>query len=417
MLKIVRGRLYHSLWGEISDLLYSLVGTLDNSQVVQEFEKEMAKNIGIEFAKTMPFARYALYSILKYKDFPKGSEIIMPPITIKPMVDIVLMLDLKPIFIDIELDTLCFDANELEKNITSNTKAIFITYLFGIVPDVNKILDICKKNDLYVMEDFSHTMNGKYKNKNIGTLGDVSIYSSSSLKTIDTYIGGTVFTEDEKLYTFLDNINKKLPTMPRIFLFKKILLNFVRNLFSKSIIFTLITNPLLYILKNLNQTFYKKVLGARLNLKPVNNMPLDWTYKFTSLQAQRGLKELQKVNKVDKAKIYNVEKFRKIIEKKFFDILPKELDTSFNVYWQYPIYIKDTQKFLNYIKEYNIDMGTTNLSLCSYLDIYPEFMKETKNALLVKEHYMFVPTYQGLSKDNIVYVSQTIKKYLEKYND
>jgi len=417
MLKIVRGRLYHSLWSEIYDLLYSLIGNLNNDEIIQKFENKMAQNIGIKYAITMPFARNALYNILKYKDFPKGSEIIMPPITIKPMVDIVLMLDLKPIFVDIELDTLCFDSNELEKNITSNTKAIFITYLFGVVPDVNKILDICKKNNLYVMEDFSHTMNGKYKNKNIGTLGDVSIYSSSSLKTVDTYIGGTVFTKDEKLYTFLDNINKKLPIMPRLFLFKKILLNFTRNLFSRSIIFTFITSPLLYILKNLNLTFYKKVLGARLNLKPVNSMPLDWTYKFTSLQAQRGLKELQNVNEVDSSKIENVKIFRKIIEEKFFDILPKELDSSFNVYWQYPIYIKDTQKFLDYIKEYNIDMGTTNLSLCSNLDIYPEFMKETENALLVKEHYLFVPTYKGLSKDKIIYVAQTIKRYLEKYND
>ena len=413
---IVRGRIYHNLLDEIIDMLKSFIVALDDEVVIKEFEEKMAQRVGTQYAKTMPFARYALYSILQYKEFPEGSEIIMPPITIKPMVDIVLMLGLKPIFVDIELDTLCFDPIELEKSITENTKAILFTYLFGIVPEMDRLLEICKKKNLYVIEDFSHTINAKYKDKNIGTLGDVSLYSSSSLKTVDTYIGGTVFTNEKKLFDFLEKINTSLPLMPRVFLFKKILLNFVRNLFSKSFIFTFVTNPLLKLLKNLDPTFYKKVLGARLNLKPVEIMPEDWKYKFTSLQAQRGIIQLDNVDNVDKYKRENIILFREYLQD-FFQVLPKELENSYNVYWQYPIYIKNTEKFLEYIEKYNIDMGTTNLSLCSYLDIYPSYKKETKNALTVKEHYMFVPTYIGLDRNKMIYISQTIKKYLEENND
>jgi perosamine synthetase len=417
MLKIVRGKINHSTLGEVSDLISSLGIKLNNYDIVKEFESEFSKKIGTKYAKTMPFARYALYQILKYKDFPQGSEVIMPPITIKPMVDIILMLGLKPIFVDIELDTLCYDEDELKKAINESTKAISITYLFGIVPNIDNLITICKKNNLYVIEDFSHTLNASYNDKKIGTFGDVSIYSSSSLKTVDTYIGGTVFTNDEKLYKYLDDIVDKLPNMPRIFLFKKILLNLIRNIFSKSVVFTFITNPLLYLLKNLNSSIYKKVLGARLNLKPVVTMPIDWTYRFTSLQARRGLKQLKLVDKLDKDKIDNVNLFRKIISTENLIRLPKELLGSKNVYWQYPLCVNNVDKFIEYLKVNNIDMGLTNLSLCSHLDIYPKYIKETPNANKVKIHYLFVPTYQGLSKEKIEYISNVIKNYLEKIND
>jgi len=341
MLKIVRGKINHSVWGEIGDLIKSLFVKLDDKKIIQEFEKEFALRVGVNYAKTMPFARYALYQILKYKDFPKGSEIIMPPITIKPMVDIILMLGLKPVFVDIELDTLCYDEDELKKAINKNTKAISITYLFGIVPNIENLITICKKNNIYIIEDFSHTLNASYNGKKIGTFGEASIYSSSSLKTVDTYIGGTVFTNDEKLYNYLNQVVDDLPQMPRIFLFKKILLNLARNIFSKSIIFTFVTNPLLYLLKNMNSSLYKKVLGARLNLKPIIVMPIDWTYRFTTLQALRGLKQLKLVDKLDSDKINNVKLFREKLGKENLNILASELKGSRNVYWQYPICINN----------------------------------------------------------------------------
>jgi len=412
MLKIVRGKINHSILGEIGDLILSLVGKLDDYDKVRKYEDKFAKRVGVKYVKTMPFARYALYQVLKYKNFPKGSEIIMPPITIKPMIDIVLMLGLKPIFVDIELDTLCYDEKELKKVINVNTKAILITCLFGIVPNMDTLIAICKKNNLFIIEDFSHTLNAKYNNKNIGTFGDVSIYSSSSLKTVDTYIGGTIFTNDTKLYKYLDTIEDELPNMPRIFLIKKVLLNLARNLFSKRLVFTLITNPLLNLLKILNSTIHKKVLGARLNLKPVYSMPNDWSYRFTSLQAQRGLKQLDLVDELDQAKISNVNLFREIIANENAHLLPNELNESKNIYWQYPIYIKKTDKFLDYIKKNNMDMGLTNLSLCSHLDIYPKYVKDTPNACKVKMHYLFVPAHQGLSKNTIKYISTIIKNFL-----
>ena len=412
MLRIVRGRVYHSILEEIYDLIAVFTTQLNNHKKVELFERALSKKVGVKYVKVMPFARYALYEVLKYKNFPKDSEIIMPPITIKPMVDIVLMLGLKPIFVDIELDAFCFNEKALEKAINKNTKAIFITYLFGLVPNMDSLMTLCKNNNLFIVEDFSHAINATWRGRNIGTFGDVAIYSSSSLKTIDTYMGGTTFTEDKDLYDYLNNVVKELPKMPRIFLFKKILLNLLRNIFSKSIVFTFITNPLLYFLKNINNDFYKQVLGARLKLSPVNSIPKDWTYKFTSLQAIRGLKQLKDVDKFDKERILNVNSFNKVFDKDSLHLVPKQLENSKNIYWQYPIFIDKPDKFTTYMKRYKVDMGLTNLSLCSQLDIYPQYMKDTPNAAKVKEYYFFVPTYIGLSKNKVKYIAQKINFFL-----
>jgi dTDP-4-amino-4,6-dideoxygalactose transaminase len=143
-------------------------------------------------------------------------------------------------------------------------------------------------------------------------------------------------------------------------------------------------------------------------------MPIDWTYKFTSLQALRGLKQLKLVDKLDNGKISNVNLFREKLEKENLNILPLELKESKNVYWQYPICINSVDKFIEYLKQKDIDMGLTNLSLCSHLDIYPEYVQDTPNAYKVKSNYLFVPTYQGLSEEKIKYVATMIKQYLEK---
>jgi len=418
MLKITRGRVYHNLKSEFKDIVLTIFSkNIYQESKILEFESKLASRIGRKYAKSMPFARYALYTILKYKNFPQGSEIIMPPITIKPMVDIVIMCGLKPVFVDIELDTLCFDDKKLEQSITANTKAILITYLFGIVPDMNNILKIAKKYNLYTIEDFSHNINSQYNNKNIGTLGNVSIYSSSSLKTVDSYIGGTVLTDDEKLYLHLKSIECKLPKMPRIFLIKKIILNMVRNIFSKRFIFTFVTSPLLTVIKKLNYNLYKKVLGARLNLSTITSMPIDWSYRFTSIQANRGLEQLNQVDLIDKSKIQNIKVLKQYLSQEFHHLLPKELPSNKNVYWQYPIYIEQKEQFLKYLENTKLDMGTTNLSLCAMLEIYPKYKTHTPNALKVKHNYMFIPTYIGLTTKDMIYIAQTLNEFLRNQYD
>ena len=199
-LNIPRGIIYHTLRQDFWAFFSSMFSVLDDEKIVNELEKKFADYVGGEYGVAFPYARIAIYFSLKSKCFAPGTEIIMPPITIKAILDVVLVLGMKPIFVDIDPNTLCFDTKQLQKSITPNTKAIIITYLYGMVPNLNLMLDVCRQNNLFVIEDFSQCLNGEYKNKKVGSFGDVGVYSSSSIKPFDTYGGGLLVTNNADLY-------------------------------------------------------------------------------------------------------------------------------------------------------------------------------------------------------------------------
>ncbi len=94
----------------------------------------------------------------------------MPPITIKPMVDVVLSLGLRPVFVDLELETLCFDVDQLKKAITPKTRAILVSST-KLVPDLEPLLTVSQEHGLVVIEDFSHALNASFRGKKLGTFG------------------------------------------------------------------------------------------------------------------------------------------------------------------------------------------------------------------------------------------------------
>src|SRR5688500_15003152 len=123
MIAIPRGIVYHRVVQDVSYLGRALFAKLDDDQKIRRFETQFASYVGAKHCVAFPFARTAVYYSLKSQNFAPGSEILMPPITIKAMLDVVIACGLKPVFVDINLDTLCFDVELLRKAITPKTKA------------------------------------------------------------------------------------------------------------------------------------------------------------------------------------------------------------------------------------------------------------------------------------------------------
>ena len=101
--KVPRGSINHSLLDSIVFFLRSMVANLSDSQKITEFEDLFAANNDRRFCVSFPFARTAIYFALKAKNLPKGSEVIMPPISIKGILDVVVSLGLVPKYVDLDL--------------------------------------------------------------------------------------------------------------------------------------------------------------------------------------------------------------------------------------------------------------------------------------------------------------------------
>ena len=89
----------------------------------------------------------------------------MTPFNIYPMLDVIKNLELKPTFIDINLEDFGPNYSELESSLSRKPYCFFLTYLFGYVPNMEYILNLCKKYDVILIEDISHSIGSKYKNQ------------------------------------------------------------------------------------------------------------------------------------------------------------------------------------------------------------------------------------------------------------
>ena len=406
---IPRGIIYHKLSYDFINIFRVLFSKLNNENLIKKFEDKFAKYNDSKFCVAFPFARMGIYYSLKVKNFPQNSEIIMPPITIKAILDVVLATGLKPIFVDINENDFSYNLADLKSKINENTKSILISYLYGIVPDVDEIIKLSKENDLYILEDFSQCLNGNQDDVKTGNFGDVGIYSSSTTKTLDTYGGGLCVTNNSSTYKKLLEYQSSQLKTNRIVLFKKIVQDFVRNLVTNIVFFNLITIWLLKLLDLLNKNDTVKYVGSRSTEKN-SKFPKEYFYKFSSFQAKIGLETISDVNIYDSKRIQNV------------DFINKNLTTSTNkintqnnrnVYWQYLFIFdkNDRKKIVDTFKKNKVDTAQTSLPLLPYMEDYG-FNQETPTAKKIHENGYFIPSYHRLNNKDLLRISSAVDDIL-----
>lgn len=179
---------------------------------VELFEKEFAKFFDCKYATMVNsgssanlIAISALILSEKY-DLKEGDEVIVPAVSWATTYTVLHQHGLKLKFVDIDLYTLNINLTELEKAITNETKAIFAVNLLGNPNDFDKLIKICEKHDLILIEDNCESMGAKYKNKYTGTFGVIGTFSTFYSHHMTTMEGGMVLTDDKELNDILKSI-------------------------------------------------------------------------------------------------------------------------------------------------------------------------------------------------------------------
>lgn len=142
-------------------------------------------------------------------DIKDGDEVIMPSYTFVSTADAFVMVGAKVVFVDINPKTMNIDENEIEKAITPKTKAIVVVHYAGISPDMDEIMKIAKEHDLKVVEDAAQGFMAKYKEKYLGTIGDLGCYSFHETKNYSMGEGGAISINDPKLIERAEIIREK----------------------------------------------------------------------------------------------------------------------------------------------------------------------------------------------------------------
>lgn len=183
---------------QVLDTLRS--GWLTSGPKVQRFENEFKKHIGCNHAVALNSCTAALHLALICSGVKKGDEVILSPLTFVSQANVILHAGAKPVFVDIDPQTLNIDPEKIKKSITKKTKAIIITHFAGQPCDREKIIPLAMKKKIKIIEDAAHALGAKYKGKMIGAdPRTVSCFSFYPIKNMTTAEGGMLTTGSKKI--------------------------------------------------------------------------------------------------------------------------------------------------------------------------------------------------------------------------
>ena len=172
----------------------------DEESMAKTFQQEWAEFQKSKYCALLTNGTHTLQVALETLDIGAGDEVIVPGITWQATASAVCDVNAVPVLVDVDPETLCIDSKKIEENITSKTKAIIPVHLYHRMADMDKILPIAKKHNLFVVEDSAHTHGSQWDGKGAGTLGDFGSFSFQASKLLTAGEGGALLMQKEEYF-------------------------------------------------------------------------------------------------------------------------------------------------------------------------------------------------------------------------
>ena len=262
---------------------------LTQSKNVLNFEKKWSKWLGVKysvFVNSGSSANLLTISSLKYfvKKKDHRNEIIVPSLTWSSDINSIIQNNYKPVFVDIDLNTLSLSTKEIKKKINKNTLAVFITHAQGFNALNDDLLKLLKNKKIFLLEDVCESHGAKYRNKKLGTFGLISNFSFYYAHHMSTIEGGMICTNEKKLYDIICSLRSH---------------GLVREIKNKKV-----KNKLVSKYKELSPEFIFLYSGYNL--------------RNTEIGGVLGLNQLKRLNKNIKKRNNNLKYFLKLLDNKLF---------------------------------------------------------------------------------------------------
>ncbi len=175
---------------------------LTKGRYVKEFEEKFAALFGVKYGIAVSSGTDAdaiACAVLYDFGAKRGDEVIIPALTFVATGNAVLQAGLTPVFVDVKRETLNIDVDKIEAAITPRTRAIMPVHLMGKPAEMDRIMAIAKKHNLYVIEDAAEAHGAEYKGQKIGAIGDMACFSLYAAHIVTTIEGGIIITNNPKM--------------------------------------------------------------------------------------------------------------------------------------------------------------------------------------------------------------------------
>ena len=380
---------------EINAVLKRIKQTTQMSLSVSSFERKIAKKFNKKYGVMVNSGSSAIHLALKILNFKKNSEVIVPCLNFGTAISSLLFCNLKPILVDVNVNTLQINENLIEKKINSKTKAIMVPNLIGNIPNWQFIKKIANKYNLKIIEDSADTLGAKINGKSTGVYSDFSItsfYGSHIISCAGN--GGMLLLNNKKNYK------------------KALILRSWGRLSST--------------LKN------SEDIKKRLN---INLMGVNYDRKFVfaeagfnfepnELGATFGLQQLLKFNKFQKIRNSNFNFHQKFFSKLNNYFIPIKIDNKIKTnFLAYPIIIKQNKKFNR--KKLQIFLEKNNIQtrpiFSGNILRHPGFknlinknnkIKNFPNSDYIMRNGILIGCHQGLNNYQLKYIHSKILQFI-----
>jgi perosamine synthetase len=334
---------------------------------VEKFEQKFAEYCGCKYGIATNSGTTALHLALATLDIKAGDEVIIPTFTMIATANAITYTGAKPVLVDSEFSTWNIDTSKIKEKITKRTKAIIPVHTYGHPVDMDPIVELAEKHDLYVVEDAAEAHGAEYKGKRTGSIGDMGCFSFYANKIITTGEGGMIVTNNEELAERARWLRAHA---------------FGRH----------------------GKHFYHEALG--------------FGYRMSGLQAALGLAQLKRIDEFIATRRNNAKLYNSLLSELGGKItLPPEAPWAKNVYWMYSILIQD-------------EFGMTRDELVRRLELEGietrPFFYPIHTQPIYAEQYRWesfpvadelsrkginLPSGNNLTADEVKYVCECIKKY------
>jgi perosamine synthetase len=336
---------------------------------IGEFEQGFARYCGSKYGVSTTSGTTALHLALVSLGIGKGDEVIVPAFTMIAPAFAVVYTGAKPVLVDCEPDTWNMDVSQIERKITQNTKAILPVHIYGHPCDMDPILEIAQKLNLYVIEDAAEAHGAEYKGRKVGGIGTVACFSFYANKIITTGEGGMIVTDREWVAERARRLRDQAYSPEKRFL----------------------------------------------------HTDVGFNYRMTNIQAAIGLGQLERISELVERRRKTARLYNELLKEVEGIRLPAQKEWAKNVYWMYSILIQDEfgisrDELQAKLKESGVDTRAFfvpmhqqpafgNLGLFEG-ESYPVSEEISKRG-------MYLPSGSGLTEEEIGQVSTTLKRIRE----
>ena len=359
---------------------------LTKGQLTLDLEKKWSNWLGVKnsiFCNSGSSANLLmLWALVEANRISKNSKIVVPAVSWATDLSPVIQLGMTPILCDCNLKDFSVDLNHLEQ-IFKETKpeVLLLVSVLGLVPDMENITYLCEKYNAILLEDTCESMGSEFEDKKLGTFGLMSSFSTYFGHHISTIEGGFVSTNDKELFEILKSIRSH---------------GWGRD----------------------NNPQYNKSNQLKWGTPDFNSLYTFYTSGFnlrsTDLQAFIGLGQIDKLYKICKRRNENF----KIYQKELSNMSIKPQNRGFVSNFAYPILHECRDAIVNKLQQENIEVRPM---ICGSMGTQPFYVKqygrcELPNASKVDKYGFYIPNHPGITKKDILKITQIIKSYENMIN-